>query len=488
MFRTAMTGAAWTTVSTVVRSIVSLLQVSILTRFLEKSDFGIVAIAVLFIGFTGIFLDLGISIGILHKQEISRREYSSLFWLNIFTGVVLTIIMIAVAPVVSYAYNDQELTPIIQLLCFNMLFSSIGNQHRTVQQKKLRFKLISIVEIVSSLLTILVAVYTAYTGFGVYSLVYSSLFSTLLPNILFLIIGLSKDNNIYFHFSWKDTMPFLKIGSYTIGGQILDYFSREIDVVIISATLGKEALGIYSLAKRLVTALYSSVMPIYNKVLIPLMSSLQNNVAHAREVTYDVLETVAITNFPLFLLLSIFSGFILTTLYGPDYIDGIYVLAILAIHYGYLSPASPASSIIVAFGRTDLGFYWTIFRIIIYALSSYIGAQFSIEGMVIGIFMGSLLSAPLGWRITVKPIIAGDFWIYFGKTFYPFVLALLVAFPFFYFFRLNTNVLVVIPAGLSFLLIYSILVFYLFRSSYIISKGLLLYESVKNKLYKDERY
>lgn len=122
LFHTAVIGAMWTTTSSVIRSLISLLQVSILTKFLEKADFGIVAIAVLFIGFTSIFLDLGISIGILHRQEISRREYSSLFWLNIITGLLLTIVLIIMAPIVSYMYSEPELTPIIQLLCFGLFF------------------------------------------------------------------------------------------------------------------------------------------------------------------------------------------------------------------------------------------------------------------------------------------------------------------------------------------------------------------------------
>ncbi len=469
-FRTAMAGAAWTTVSTVVRSVVSLLQISILTRFLEKADFGIVAIAVLFTGFTSLFLDLGISIGILHKQDINRNEYSSLFWLNILTGLLLTIVLVMIAPAVATAYDEPELTIILRLLCLNLLFASIGNQHRTVQQKQLRFKLISLVEIVSSVLTIMVAAYTAINGYGVYSLVYSSLFGYLCPNVLFLIIGLKNDNNIYLHFSLKETLPFLKIGGYNIAGSVLDYFSREIDVIIISATLGKEALGIYSLAKKLVTALYSAIMPIYNKVLVPLMANLQNDVKHAREVTYDIIETVAITNFPIFLLIAIFPGCIIHILYGDNYLDAIYVMSILAIHFGYMSPGSPASALQIAFGRTDVGFYWTICRIFIFAISSYIGAQFSIEGMVLGIFVGNLLSSPLAWYITIRPIIYGDFWTYFKKTLYPFILSFLIALPLWWYFRLNMNLYVIIPVAIFYIIIDGIIALLLFKESYIVKK------------------
>lgn len=482
MFKIAVTGAIWTTVSTVIRSIVSLLQVSILTRFLEKADFGIVAIATLFIGFTSIFLDLGISIGILHKQDITKKEYSSLFWLNIFTGIILTAILMIAAPVVSYAYDDAELTSIIQLLCLNMLFASVGNQHRTVQQKKLRFKLISIIEIVSSLLTLLVAIYTAYNGYGVYSLVYSSLFATLFPNIVFLLIGLSKDCNISFHFYLKDTYPFLKIGGFNVGAQILDYFSREIDVIIISATLGKEALGVYSLCKKLVLALYGAITPIYSKVLVPLISEIQNDVNKARMVIYDIIETVSLTNIPVFLLIAIFPGTLIHYLYGDAFMDGIFVLSILAIHFGYLSPGSPASSIQVAFGRTDLGLYWTVFRVFIYAISAYVGAQFSIEGMVLGIFVGSLLSSPIGWRITTKPIIGGRFFDYFSKSFYPFLLELIIALPFFLIFYNCTNLLIAIIAGGGYLILYTCFAYFCFRNSYIVNKICFLYLTRKSHI------
>ena len=71
-------GLGWSTISSIARNGVHLVQIAILTRFLAKEDFGIIAIATLFIGFTQLFLDMGISTGILHKQNITNKEYSSL--------------------------------------------------------------------------------------------------------------------------------------------------------------------------------------------------------------------------------------------------------------------------------------------------------------------------------------------------------------------------------------------------------------------------
>lgn len=484
LFRKALNGAAWTTISTIVRSVVQLLQVSILTRFLEKSDFGIVAIATLFIGFTTIFLDMGISIGILHKQNINRQTYSSLFWLNVCSGLLLTSILMGVAPLISHSYSEPELTEILRLLCLTILFSSLGNQHRTVQQKKLRFGTISVIEIGSSILTIIVAVFLAIKGYGVYSLVISTLFNSAFSNILFLGVGLRQDNNIYCHFSFRETFPYLKIGVFSIGTQVLDYFSREIDIIIISATLGKDILGVYSLCKKLITALYSAITPIYSKVLTPLIAGLQNDCKRIKEVYYDAIEGVCLVNFPIFILVAIFSSAIINFFYGIQYLEGSVVLSILAVHYGSLSKGNPDVALQIAYGRTDVGFYWTIYRIISYSFAAYIGAQFSLEWMAFSIFLAAQLSAPIGWYFNIYLLIHDSFWGYYKMSMRPLILALLVAVPFYMSCNQLTSMLETILWAIAYILIYMVSVFFLFKDSYLVSKtkDFLSTYSVSNRL------
>lgn len=480
LFKTAVNGAIWTTVSTAVRSIVSILQVSILTRFLEKADFGIVAIATLFIGFTSIFLDLGISIGILHKQDIKRSEYSSLFWLNIISGAFLTIVLFLIAPLIARAYNEPVLTHIVRLLSLTTLLASIGNQHRIVQQKKLRFKLISVVEVSTAILTITIASILAINGYGVYSLVYSTLFNYAFLNVCFLIIGLSQDSNIFLHFDFKETVPYLKIGGYQLGAQTLDYFSSEIDTIIISATLGKETLGVYSLCKRLVVALYSAITPIYSKVLIPLISSIQTEKDRVVTAFSNIIRTVSLMNFPIFTVVAICSTAILNILYGNQYVDASYVLSILALHYGYLSKSNPDGSLQVAFGRTDVGLYWTICRIIIYSLAIYIGCQFSVEGIALSLLLVSFLATPLSWYINIKQLIPVGFGDYFKLSLYPLLVSLAIAVPCYCLVTGNSNIYLNICVGVTFFAVYSFAVYFFFRESYIVERIM----SVLNKVVK----
>lgn len=467
LFNVAIKGVAWSSLSTIVRSVVSLLQVSILTDYLEKSDFGIVAIATLFIGFIQIFMDLGLSIGIIHKQDITFEQYSSLFWFNVLSGGILTLILIGVSPLVAKMYNEPILIQILSLLSLCIFFSSLGNQHRTVQQKKLRFKYISIIEIVTSLTTLGLAIGLVVNGFGIYSLVYSTIFNILFSNLLFLCLGLYADRNIIFHFRIKDIRPFMKIGVFSVGSQVLDYFSREIDIILISATLGKETLGMYSLCKKLVMAIYSAVNPILLKVLAPLLAKLQSDINYLRAIYYDVVETVSLVNFPLYFLVAVFSYGIIYFLYGKNYVEGAPVLSLLAIYYGYLSSVSPVGSLQTALGRTDSGFYWTVFRIVLSVLFISVGANWGLNGIVLSLLIMSFVSAPLIWLITVRPLIHGYFKTYFMKSFKPFVFICILSLPFYYFCGTYTSLLGIGVVSVVFVVCYLLMMSYICKDTYL---------------------
>ena len=469
LLRTTAKGMAWTTTSMIIRSVVSLLQISILTRYLDKSEFGLIAIATLFIGFTQIFLDLGLSSGIMHKQNITAKQYSSLFWLNIFTGILLTLILSASAPIIANAYNDPSLIKILILLSLTVFFASLGSQHKTVQQKEMRFKFIAIIEIFTSISTMALAIILAMSGYGVYSLVYSTLFNAILNNLLFLSIGLYNDKNIRFYFRLYETYPFLKIGVFSIGSRVLDYFSREIDVIFISATYGKDILGVYSLCKKLVLALYGTINPIITKVLTPLFAKRQTDKSKIKSVFYNLIETLSLTNFPIYFLVSIFSTGILNFIYGEQYIEGAVILSILSVYYGKLSTGNPIGSLQVALGRTDAGFYWTIFRVLLSFIAIYIGSHYKIEILVACLFIMSFLSNPLAWRITILPLIGGKFWEYFLLSFKPLVVTFVSSIPFYLFLYKTTSIYLMIMFAVIYMLISVFVYNLLFKKTYIVS-------------------
>ena len=401
--KVALSGVKWTTVGNLGRAFFQLIQVSILARFLPKEAFGLVAMALFIVQFSNIFVDMGFTSSILHRQNATKNEYSSIYWLNIFISFILFGFLLLITPTVARFYNEPELVKIIPILGTNILFLAAGRQHRTIMQKQFQFKAISIIELVSIVFGLILAIILAIKDFGVYSLVYSTLLVSIISNFLFLILNLNL-NPIRFHFRLKETKPFLKIGGFTMGSTILDFFSRETDVLIIGKMLGAESLGVYSLAKQIVLKLYSLINPIVINVLSPLLSSIQNEKDRLKTSFLKIVKYLALLNFPIYSIIIVCSKEILFFLYGSEYIEYYLVLSLLAFAYGLAALSNPVGSLHIATGRTDIGFKWTIIRVMISPLVIFVGSLISIE-TVAGFYalLSLLFIIPL-WFVQLKPM------------------------------------------------------------------------------------
>ena len=475
-------GIKWTTVSVVSNSIVKLLQVTILTRFLSKEDFGTIAIASLFIGFTELFLDMGLSAAIIHKQNIPKKHYSSLFWFNVLTGFLLLAILWFSAPLVAKYYNDDSLIPIIQLLSLNVLFSSIGRQHKTQRQKQLNFKFIAITDFSTDILTFAVAVLLAWSGYGVYSLVWSTIISILIPSLIYLVYGLRFDKNITFHFNFLETLSYLKIGIFQIGSRFFDYLARELDIFIISSTLSRDMLGVYSLCKKIVLMLYSIISPILMNVLTPLFAEIQGSTKELQNKFTKLIEIVSTLNYPLFFLVALLAPGIIRILYGTSYVDYHLIMSLLSINYGILSVSGVLTASQVALGRTDVGFYWTIFRIITTSLYVYIGSLFSLTGIAVAVLLGTLINLIPFWYIQIRKILHIPLKVFLGDQVVPFLVSGVLAIGLSFLVSKAISIWMMILIAVVFALIYIAAIRYFSPKNYTLNLVNGIYMKWKGKL------
>lgn len=428
--KTLIKSFKWSSVGTIGMAVFQLLQIAILTRFLPKEAFGLVALAVLVVNFTNIFVEMGITSAILHVQKATRKEYSSLYWLGFFVALVLYSVILLSAGIVSQFYNEPQLVNIIRILGLNIIFITIGQQYRILLQKNMKFDVITKVSLFSCFIGLIVAVLLVFFDFGVYSLVYSTLISSLTASLFFLVICV-KQYPIKFHFRLNETKKFLKIGVYGLGSNILDFFSREIDIIIIGKFLPPGSLGVYSLIKQISLKLYSVLMPIIFNVLNPFLASL-NQQKEKMELTFlKIVYNVVNITFPFYLVLILAAQELITLMYGANYHDAYKVLIYLSIFQASFSIVKPLGSLQIATGKTDVGFYWTIFRnvftMILFLFINWIGFN-SIEDISLSLAVLSLFLIMLTWTLQVRRITSISFINYFKQFYKPLLLMIIISF------------------------------------------------------------
>ncbi len=400
----AIKGVKWTTLSTVLLTLCTLLKISILARLLDKSDFGLMAIITFVMGFVDLFMDMGISIAILHKQKISKNEYSSLYWINIFLSIVIYLIILAITPLIAIFYKEDILNILIPLTGFSILIVAIGRQYKTILQKDLNFKKIAIIEISAAVISLIFAIILALKGFGIYSLIYSLLINYTLSNFTFLLLGF-RSHPVRFHFKYRETKSFLKIGIFQVGSQIVNYCNRDLDVLLIGKFFGPEILGGYSLAKQLVFRPAQIINPILTQVATPTLAKMQNDLMVLKINYLKLINLVSSINFIAYLAIFVFAPYLVQIFYGDDYSLIVPIVRILSFYMYIRALGNPIGSLVVATGKTYLEFYWNVFTLAIMPILIFLGAQRSVEWVAICISLGMFLLIVPNWYFLVRKMI-----------------------------------------------------------------------------------
>ncbi|MBX3257351.1 MAG: MOP flippase family protein [Chitinophagaceae bacterium] len=417
-------GVKWTAVASIFSAIIQLAQIAILSRYLNKSDFGLMALALFVIGISQIFVDMGISNAIIHKQRVNKFQLNTLFWLNIVFGVCIYGLISSFAPLIAKFYNTPSLKGVLRTIGVTFLIIPFGQIFGTLLRRDLKFQALSSRDILGKVVGFFVSVILAISHFGVYSLVYGNLASAVISTALLIISGF-KAFRPQFIFSWRSLSKkgFFSFGLFQIGEQFVNYFNSQFDTVLIGKLLGMEALGIYNVAKTLAFRPYQMLNPIITKVAFPVFAKFQNDIAKLRASYLRMIESLTILNAPIYGCLIVFSEPIIKVFFGSEWLAAIPILQLLSVSALMNSIGNPVGSLQLARGRADLGFYWNLVLFTLMPLSMYIGSSQGIIGVAYSIAILKLILQVPAWYFFVRPLCNANFGEYFVSIGKPLVLA-----------------------------------------------------------------
>lgn len=399
--KSVVKGVKWTTLGTMGVAVCSLLRLSILTRFLSKADFGIMAIVIFVLGLLNLFMDMGLTSAIFHKQNISKKEYASLYWVNLFFALTVFGVITLMAPLIASFYDEPALSRYIIIMTIAVVFAGLGSQFKTIEQKQLNFKIIAIVDLTASILALILAIVLAILDYGIYALVFSALFQYSLPNLYFFLRGMLI-SPVLRHFNLQEALPFLKIGVFEVGSQFVNFFNRDLDIIIIGKLFSTELLGGYSLAKQLVYKPAQVINPIATKIANPLLAKFQKDKTVLKESYLKLIKIVSSFNFFIYFAVIIFAPFIVTVLYGDNYQSIVILVRILSVYMYIRSIGNPIGSLVIATGRTDRSFYWNLFSLAVMPCFVFLGSQYSIEIVAWSMLIGFLVLFIPNWWYLVR--------------------------------------------------------------------------------------
>lgn len=394
-------GVKWSGVSQFVRVSAQVVTSIILARLLLPEDFGLLGMAVVFIGLVAIFNDMGIGSAIVQKQDFNQKNLSSIFWFNLFIGFLAMFIIILAAPLIARFYGQNSLFLIISVMSLSFLFTSLSMVQNSLLIKNLKFKKLALLELTSTISASIIGIILAYLGCGVWSLVWQNVSMTLIYAAL---VWVTEHWIPEIYFNWKDIKDIIGFSSNLSGFNLLNYFSRNADYLLIGKFLGATALGYYTLAYMMILFPLSNVSSVLSKVMFPVLSQIQNDNSTFRFFYLKSTKYIAFVSFPLmFGLFAVADEFILI-IFGTKWVPVIFLTKVLSIVGLIQSIGTTVGPIYLAKGKTDWMFRWGIFSSIIAVNAIFIGLKWGINGVAMCYVLASLLLAYPSFSIPFKLI------------------------------------------------------------------------------------
>jgi len=349
----------WTAASMLFTTCVQFVQLIVLSRMLTPEDYGIMSMVMVVVGVAVALGDMGVTGVVFHKQELTGEQLSGIYLLNLISGVVVFALFVLCTPVMAILFQEPRLLLPLYMVSSIFLLMPIGQLYQALLQKEVRFHTIALMEIVSSATAFIIAIMLARSGYGVYALVWSQIILNGLKAAISFAAGFGRWK-IRISFHCKELKAYIRFGSYQMGEKIIHFISTNIDYILIGRFFGAEVLGLYSFACNLVIVPVIKINPVLSQVALPLLAKIRDSKERLKSGYYQTLRMLSMVNAPIYAGLIAASPYLVPLIFGQKWAPAVIYVQILSAMGFFRSMISPVNALLVAIGRVDLGFKWTV--------------------------------------------------------------------------------------------------------------------------------
>ena len=327
-----LTGVFYTSLAKYSRILVQLVVTTILARLLTPSDYGIVAIATVFIAFFNILSDIGIGPAIIQFKELTQKDLSNIFSVTAYLGVFMGSLFFMGAEIIAKYYDSPTLVPVCRLLSLSILFHCLNIVPLNIQYKNKRFRLTATVALSVQICSAIIAIVLAWINFGVYALVLQQILSAAL---IFGIYFFHEKLSFIVKVDFEPLKKILSFSVYQFLFNIINYFARNLDKLLVGRYIGLAPLGQYEKSYRTMMLPLQNITFVITPVMQPVFSEMQNNLQLMAEKYKKVFSLLCYIGFPLSIFLSFSGKEIVLLLFGDQWVDAVLPFRILALSVGF---------------------------------------------------------------------------------------------------------------------------------------------------------
>ena len=259
----------------------------IIARIITPEDYGVVALIASLIEIFSVFIDSGLGNSLIQKKDSDDLDFSSVFYVNLILCIVLYIILFFVAPLFAKFYKQPILTPLVRVSGITILISAFKNIQQAYISKTLAFKKFFYCSLIGTLVSGIVAIIMAYSGFGVWSLVALNLIDCAIDTLAMFFFVKWRPKAI---FSFERIKPLFNYGWKLTASSLINTIFIRINTLLIGKTNSPEELAYFDKGGEIPTKISNGINASLTDVLVPVLSQKQDDKKEVKETVKQILQ------------------------------------------------------------------------------------------------------------------------------------------------------------------------------------------------------
>ena len=374
-----VSGVAWTTVQRFASLFLAFVANLVLARLLSPDDFGCIALLMVFISLSQIFVDGGFGAALIQKKDPTQDDYSTIFYWNLLLAIGLYFLLFFVSPVIARYYNIPILKDILRVQGLIIILDSLGLVHKNNLRKTLQFKKISLIVLGANFVAVMAAITMAYNGFGVWCLVAQQLLISGMTTVLFWIFNRWKPTLVFSKKSFKELFGF---GGFILLSNMIVTFTNEVQSLIMGKLYTARDVGLYSQARKFESIMSGTPSTVVNQVTFPVFSKFQNDIPQLTTILRRITKVMAFVVFPAMILVILIAKPAIVLMLTDKWVDCVPFFQILCIGGMAEALGDINYNAVAAIGKSRVLFRWTCIKSVMGLLLIIGGSFFGIRGII----------------------------------------------------------------------------------------------------------
>lgn len=344
-------GVAWNSIGKFSNMAIQFVIGIFLARLLTPEDYGVIGVLTIFVALATTFVDSGFTSALIQKKVLTDKDCSTAFYFNIVIGIIAYLILFLCAPWIASFFNIPILTDVTRIVALNVLIGAFTSVQQALYRKRVDFKTTAIVSIIATVISGSISIYLAFSGFGVWSLVYLNLISTAITSILLWAFSKWKPKLI---FSWQSFREMFSYGSKLLGASLLGIIYFHGEKLAIGKFYSTQDLGLYSKGTTLSSQASTTLTSILSSVTFPILAQIQDDDERLINVYKKYIKFTSLVIIFLMLLLVALAKPIILFLYGVKWTGAIIFLQIICLAMMFDHITSINLNVFYVKGRSDI--------------------------------------------------------------------------------------------------------------------------------------